>query len=64
MRDQWYNNIIHFGQTLLTRGADCPGPGQVGLVGRDDDRLLLGVVLRPQIVEDLLGDAERVAVHD
>lgn len=49
---------------LLTIDRDDTRPGQVGLVANKNYRLVLDVVLTPQVVENIFPNFESVAVHN
>jgi hypothetical protein len=49
---------------LLTIGWDDTRPGKVGLVTNKYYRLVLGVILPPQIVENIFHSFESGAVHN
>jgi hypothetical protein len=49
---------------LLTIGWDGTRPGKIGLVANKNYRLLLYVVLTPQVVENIFPNFESVAVHN
>jgi hypothetical protein len=49
---------------LLTIGCDNARPGKVGLVTNKNYRLVLGVILTPQVVENIFPSFESGAVHN
>jgi len=48
---------------IFTFGGDQAAPGQVGLVGHEDDRLLGDVLIGPEHLQHLLRHAEAAPVR-